>query len=57
MPRCVVTRRVHCNAAHRLFTPRCSNAEHERTFGVCRTPTFRIRLWETDRNYVDYHGT
>lgn len=137
MPRCVVTRRVHFNAAHRLFNPRLSDAENERTFGVCSNPNFhghnydlevsvegeidpltgyvldiqrlkelvteclvrhldhknlnldvswfadlnptaeniavvswrvlepvlrpaalkRIRLWETDRNYVDYHGT
>ncbi len=137
MPRCVVTRRVHFNAAHRLCNPRLSDAENERTFGVCSNPNFhghnydlevsvegeidpltgyvmdiqrlkelvteclvrhldhknlnldvswfadlnptaeniavvswrvlepalrpaalkRIRLWETDRNYVDYHGT
>ena len=137
MPRCVFTRRVHFNAAHRLFNPRLSDAENERTFGVCSNPNFhghnydlevsvegeidpltgyvmdiqrlkalvteclvrhldhknlnldvswfadlnptaeniavvswrvlepalrpaalkRIRLWETDRNYVDYHGT
>jgi len=137
MPRCVVTRRVHFNAAHRLFNPRLSDPENERTFGVCSNPNFhghnydlevsvegeidpltgyvmdiqrlkdlvteclvrhldhknlnldvswfadlnptaeniavvswrvlepalrpatlkRIRLWETDRNYVDYHGT
>ena len=137
MPRCVVTRRVHFNAAHSLFNPRLSDPENERTFGVCSNPNFhghnydlevsvegeidpltgyvmdiqrlkdlvteclvrhldhknlnldvswfadlnptaeniavvswrvlepalrpatlkRIRLWETDRNYVDYHGT
>lgn len=57
MPRCVVTRRVHFNAAHRPFNPRYCDAENERTFGVCNTPTFRICWWETDRNYVDYHGT
>jgi len=137
MPRCVVTRRVHFNAAHRLFNPRFSATENERIFGVCTNPNFhghnydlevsvegeidpatgyvldiqrlkelvtehlvrhldhknlnldvawfvdlnptaeniavicwrvlepalkpaalkRIRLWETDRNYVDYHGT
>ena len=137
MPRCVVTRRVHFNAAHRLFNPRFSARENERIFGVCSNPNFhghnydlevsvegeidpatgyvldiqrlkelvtehlvrhldhknlnldvpwfadlnptaeniavicwrvlepalkptalkQIRLWETDRNYVDYHGT
>lgn len=136
MPRCVVTRRVHFNAAHRLYNPRFSDAENEATFGVCNNPNYhghnydlevsiegkvdaatgyvmdiqrlkeivtdclvrhldhknlnldvpwfrdliptaenivvvcwrvlepavrpatlkRIRLWETDRNYVDYHG-
>ncbi len=137
VPRCVVTRRVHFNAAHRLYNPRFSDAENEATFGVCNNPNYhghnydlevsiegkvdaatgyvmdiqrlkeivtdclvrhldhknlnldvpwfrdliptaenivvvcwrvlepavrpatlkRIRLWETDRNYVDYHGT
>lgn len=137
MPRCVVTRRVHFNAAHRLFNPRFTDAENEATFGVCNNPNYhghnyaldvsvegeidpatryvmdvqrlkeivteclvrhldhknlnldvpwfgtlnptaeniavvcwrvlepavkpacvtRVRLWETDRNYVDYHGT
>lgn len=136
MPRCVVTRRVHFNAAHRLFNPRFTDAENEATFGVCNNPNYhghnyaldvsvegeidpatgyvmdvqrlkeivteclvghldhknlnldvpwfgtlnptaeniavvcwrvlepavktarltRVRLWETDRNYVDYHG-
>jgi 6-pyruvoyltetrahydropterin/6-carboxytetrahydropterin synthase len=137
MPRCVVTRRLHFNAAHRLCNPRLSDEENARVFGVCANPNFhghnydlevsvegdidpetgyvldiqrlkdvvtaclvrhldhknlnldvpwfaelnptaeniavvcwrvlepalkpaalkRIRLWETDRNYVDYYGT
>lgn len=137
MPRCVVTRRVHFNAAHRLFNPGWSDAENARVFGVCANPNYhghnyslevsvegeidpatgyvldvqrlkeivtesvvrhldhrnlnldvpwfrnripsaeniavtcwevlapavrpatltRVRLWETERNYVDYHGT
>jgi len=40
MPRCVVTRRVHFNAAHRLHNPRLSAAENEATFGVCGNPNF-----------------
>jgi 6-pyruvoyltetrahydropterin/6-carboxytetrahydropterin synthase len=137
MPRCVVTRRVHFSAAHRLHDPRRSAAENEATFGLCNNPNYhghnydldisvegqidsttgyvmdiqrlrdvateclvrhldhknlnldvpwfanlnptaeniavvcwrvlqpavlpaalkRVRLWETDRTYVDYHGT
>src|SRR3989442_13723178 len=40
MPRCVVTRRVHFNAAHRLSNPRWSEAENERVFGICNSPNF-----------------
>ena len=40
MPRCVVTRRVHFNAAHRLFNPRFSPAQNEATFGVCNNPNY-----------------
>ena len=29
MPRCVITRRVHFSAAHRLWNPRFSEAENE----------------------------
>jgi hypothetical protein len=67
MPRCVVTRRVPVNAAHRLHNPRFSDAENERTFGVVCWRVLepavkpadlkRIRLWDTDRTYVDDHGT
>ncbi len=104
MPRCVITRRVHFSAAHRLWNPidpatgyvmdvqrlkqiatECvvSHLDHknlnvdvpwfaglnptaENIAVVCwrvlqpavRPATLkRIRLWETDRNYVDYDGT
>src|SRR2546426_4247322 len=40
MPRCVVTRRVHFNAAHRLGNPRWSEDENARVFGVCNNPNF-----------------
>ena len=40
MPRCVVTRCVHFNAAHRLFDRRLSDAENEATFGVCANPNY-----------------
>ena len=48
MPRCRVTRRVHFNAAHRLFNPRFSDAENERTFGVCNNPNFHGHNYNLD---------
>ena len=40
MPRCIVTRCVHFNAAHKLHNPRLSDAENEAMFGVCSNPNF-----------------
>src|SRR5438552_5085129 len=48
MPRCVVTRRVHFNAAHRLANPRWSEAENERVFGVCNSPNFHGHNYNLD---------
>ena len=48
MPRCVVTRRVHFNAAHRLSNPRFSDAENERIFGVCNNPNFHGHNYNLD---------
>jgi 6-pyruvoyltetrahydropterin/6-carboxytetrahydropterin synthase len=48
MPRCLVTRRVHFNAAHRLFNPRFSDAENERVFGVCNNPNFHGHNYNLD---------
>ena len=48
MPRCVVTRRVHFNAAHRLYNPRFSDAENERVFGVCNNPNFHGHNYNLD---------
>ena len=48
MPRCVVTRRVHFNAAHRLYNPRFSDAENERIFGVCNNPNFHGHNYNLD---------
>jgi 6-pyruvoyltetrahydropterin/6-carboxytetrahydropterin synthase len=48
MPRCVVTRRVHFNAAHRLFNPRWSDAENERVFGVCSNPNYHGHNYNLD---------
>lgn len=40
MPRVSVTRRLHFNAAHRLWNPRWSDEENERVFGVCSNPNY-----------------
>lgn len=48
MPRCVVTRRVHFNAAHRLWNPSFSEAENERVFGVCNNPNFHGHNYNLD---------
>jgi 6-pyruvoyltetrahydropterin/6-carboxytetrahydropterin synthase len=48
MPRCTVTRRVHFNAAHRLWNPRFSDAENERVFGVCNNPNFHGHNYNLD---------
>src|SRR5258708_4567666 len=54
MARCTVTRRVHFNAAHRLWNPAFSRDANEPALQPVRLP--HIRLWETERNYVDYEG-
>lgn len=48
MPRCVVTRRVHFNAAHRLHNPGFSDVENERVFGVCNNPNFHGHNYNLD---------
>jgi 6-pyruvoyltetrahydropterin/6-carboxytetrahydropterin synthase len=48
MPRCVVTRRVHFNAAHRLWNPAFSDAENARVFGVCNNPNFHGHNYNLD---------
>ena len=48
MPRCVVTRRVHFNAAHRLWNPKFSDAENERVFGVCNNPNYHGHNYNLD---------
>ena len=48
MPRCVVTRRMHFNAAHRLWNPVFSEAENERVFGVCNNPNYHGHNYNLD---------
>jgi 6-pyruvoyltetrahydropterin/6-carboxytetrahydropterin synthase len=48
MPTCAVTRRVHFNAAHRLFNPARSEAWNEQVFGVCSSPNYHGHNYELD---------
>jgi 6-pyruvoyltetrahydropterin/6-carboxytetrahydropterin synthase len=48
MPRCAVTRRVHFNAAHRLFNPRFSEEWNRTTFGECNNPNFHGHNYELE---------
>jgi 6-pyruvoyltetrahydropterin/6-carboxytetrahydropterin synthase len=48
MPRCAVTRRVHFNAAHRLFNPRFPEAWNRATFGDCCNPNFHGHNYELE---------
>jgi 6-pyruvoyltetrahydropterin/6-carboxytetrahydropterin synthase len=48
MARCVVTRRMHFNAAHRLYNPAFSEAENARVFGVCNNPNFHGHNYTLD---------
>ncbi len=48
MPRCVITRRVHFSAAHRLWNPRFSDAENTATFGVCNNPNYHGHNYDLD---------
>ena len=48
MPICAVTRRVHFNAAHRLYNPARPDAWNEATFGVCSSPNYHGHNYELD---------
>jgi 6-pyruvoyltetrahydropterin/6-carboxytetrahydropterin synthase len=48
MPRCAVTRRVHFNAAHRLFNPGFSDEWNRGTFGVCNNPNYHGHNYELE---------
>jgi 6-pyruvoyltetrahydropterin/6-carboxytetrahydropterin synthase len=48
MPRVVVSRRLHFNAAHRLWNPRWSEVENARVFGVCANPNFHGHNYNLD---------
>lgn len=48
MPTCRVTRRVHFNAAHRLFVPSRPEEWNARVFGACANPNFHGHNYELD---------
>jgi 6-pyruvoyltetrahydropterin/6-carboxytetrahydropterin synthase len=48
MPRCAITRRVHFNAAHRLYNPRFSEEWNRGTFGECSNPNFHGHNYELE---------
>lgn len=48
MPRCVIARRVHFNAAHRLHNPSRSDEWNRSTFGPCNNPNYHGHNYELD---------
>ncbi len=48
MPRVTVTRRLHFNAAHRLWNSRWAPEENERVFGVCTNPNYHGHNYNLD---------
>jgi 6-pyruvoyltetrahydropterin/6-carboxytetrahydropterin synthase len=48
MPRVTVTRRLHFNAAHRLWNPRWSGEQNGRVFGVCGNPNYHGHNYNLD---------
>lgn len=48
MPRCLVARRVHFNAAHRLHNPAQSDEWNRATFGACNHPNYHGHNYELD---------
>src|SRR5688572_32707573 len=48
MPSCVVAKRVHFNAAHRLHNPAKSAEWNQATFGACNNPNYHGHNYELD---------
>jgi 6-pyruvoyltetrahydropterin/6-carboxytetrahydropterin synthase len=48
MPRCIVARRVHFNAAHRLHNPAQSDAWNQATFGLCNNANYHGHNYELE---------
>lgn len=48
MPRCLIARRVHFNAAHRLHNPAQPDEWNRATFGPCNNPNYHGHNYELD---------
>lgn len=48
MPRAIVARRVHFNAAHRLHNPARDDEWNRRTFGPCNNPNYHGHNYEAE---------
>jgi 6-pyruvoyltetrahydropterin/6-carboxytetrahydropterin synthase len=48
MARVTVTRRLHFNAAHRVYNPSLSEAENDATFGKCNNPNWHGHNYTLD---------
>jgi len=48
MSTCIVTRRLHFSAAHRVYDPARSDEENVRLFGACSNPKFHGHNYELD---------
>ena len=52
MPRCVVARRLHFNAAHRLHNPARSDEWNRETFGPCNNPNYHGHNYNLDVSVI-----
>ncbi|MEO8450203.1 MAG: 6-carboxytetrahydropterin synthase [Gemmatimonadota bacterium] len=48
MPRCIVAKRLHFNAAHRLHNAAFSDEWNRATFGLCNNPNYHGHNYELD---------
>jgi len=48
MPKLTVTRRLHFNAAHRIFNPEWSDEENSKVFGPCSNPNYHGHNYDLD---------
>ena len=48
VPRVIVSKRVHFNAAHRLHNPALSDQENSELYGLCNNPNFHGHNYELE---------